>query len=149
MKRYITGAALLLALVTGLSGCLDTLVEPGHSNPLDPSNPNTTSPVPARPAGLTAVVSDRLVELSWSVGDASAIDHYRVYRWEVEGGEDENYELIDTTTETEYADADVRNGTRGPSCRATGTRPSMSGSGTRPTMNPPSSAMTSSWTPEP
>ncbi len=110
MKRYITGAALLLALVTGLSGCLDALVEPGHSNPLDPANPNTSSPVPARPAGLTAVVSDRLVELSWSVGDTSAIDHYRVYRWEVEGGEDEDYELIDTTTETKYADADVRNG---------------------------------------
>jgi len=110
MKRYITGAALLLALVTGLSGCLGDLVEPGHNNPLDPSNPNTSSPVPARPAELTAVVSDRLVELSWSVGDASAIDHYRVYRWEVEGGEDENYELIDTTTETEYPDTDVRNG---------------------------------------
>lgn len=43
MKRYITGAALLLALVTGLSGCLDTLVDPNHSNPLDPSNPNTSS----------------------------------------------------------------------------------------------------------
>ena len=110
MKRYITGAALLLALVTGLSGCLDTLVEPGHSNPLDPSNPDTSSPVPARPTELTAVVSDRLVELSWSVGDASAIDHYRIYRWEVEGGEDEDYELIDTTTETEYPDTDVRNG---------------------------------------
>ncbi len=110
MKRYITAAALLLALVTCLSGCLDTLVEPGHTNPLDPSNPNTSSPVPARPTELTAVVSDRLVELSWSVGNASAIDHYRVYRWEVEGGENENYELIDTTTETAYADADVRNG---------------------------------------
>jgi len=110
MKRYITGAAVLLALVTGLWGCLDALEVPGPSNPLDPSNPNTVSVVPATPTGLTAVVSDRLVELSWSVGDASAIDHYRVYRWEVEGGENENYELIDTTTETEYADGDVRNG---------------------------------------
>jgi len=110
MKRYITRAALLLALVTGLSGCLDTLVDPDHSNPLDPANPNTPSVVPARPTELTAVVSDRLVELSWSVSNASAIDHYRVYRWEVEGGENENYELIDTTTEMAYADPDVRNG---------------------------------------
>ena len=39
---------------------------------------STSSIEPARPTGLTATVSDRLVELSWSVGDASAIDHYRV-----------------------------------------------------------------------
>ena len=110
MRRYITVAALLLALVMGLSGCLDSLVEPDRSNPLDPLNPNTISVVPARPTGLTAVVSDRLVELSWSVGNASTIDHYRIYRADVEDGENENYELIDTTTETAYADADVRNG---------------------------------------
>ncbi|MFH1865227.1 MAG: fibronectin type III domain-containing protein, partial [Candidatus Eisenbacteria bacterium] len=110
MKRYITGAALFLAVLTGLSGCLESMEIPGHSNPLDPSNPNTFSPEPDRPTGLTAVISDRLVELTWSVGNASAIEHYRVYRWEVEDEDEEDYELLDTTTEMEYADGDVRNG---------------------------------------
>ncbi|MFH1689250.1 MAG: choice-of-anchor X domain-containing protein [Candidatus Eisenbacteria bacterium] len=110
MKRYFTGAALFLAVLTGLSGCLGNMEVPGHSNPLDPSNPNTASVEPDRPRGLTAVISDRLVELSWSVGDASAIEHYRVYRWEVEDEDDEDYELLDTTTEMEYADGDVKNG---------------------------------------
>ncbi len=110
MKRFVTGAALFLAVLTGLSGCLGNMEVPGHSNPLDPSNPNTSSPEPDRPTGLTAVISDRLVELSWSVSESWSIDHYRVYRWEVEDENVEDYELIDTTTETEYADTDVRNG---------------------------------------
>ena len=110
MRRYITGAVLFLAVLTGLSGCLGTMEIPGHSNPLDPLNPSTSSPEPDRPAGLTAVISDRLVKLAWSVDDAFVIDHYRVYRWEVEDENDEDYELLDTTTEMEFTDGDVRNG---------------------------------------
>lgn len=110
MRRYITGAVLFLAVLTGLSGCLGNMELPGHSNPLDPSNPNTSSVEPGRPTELTAIISDRLVELTWTVGDASAIDHYRVYRWEVEDEDEEDYELLDTATEMDYSDGDVRNG---------------------------------------
>ena len=110
MKRLGTAAALLLILAAGLTGCLETLSLPGHDNPLDPLNPDTDSVEPDRPRSLNAVVSDRLVELSWEVDNASAIDHYRVYRWEVEDEDDEDYELLDTTSAEEYADSDVRNG---------------------------------------
>ena len=110
MKIRNSVAALLLVALVCLAGCLDALEVPGRSNPLDPSNPGTNSPEPDRPVGLTAVVSDRLVVLEWEVGDASAIDHYRVYRWELEDEDEEDYELVDTTTDTEYSDSDVRNG---------------------------------------
>ena len=110
MRRHITIAALLAVAVLGLSGCLDTLSLPGHDNPLDPDNPASSSSEPARPTGLTAVVSDRLVELSWTVSDTFQIELYRVYRWEVEDEDEEDYELIDTSEEMDYDDSDVRNG---------------------------------------
>lgn len=112
MKRFSTGAALILAvaLAIALAGCLDTLSIPGPDNPADPSNPDTDSREPGRPTGLTAVVSDKFVELTWEMEDTVGIDHYRVYRWEVAVGEDEDFELLDTPEDLSYDDSDVGNG---------------------------------------
>lgn len=107
-------AGLLVFLIAGallmLPGCLGNLESPEFDNPLDPDNPNTFSKVPERPTGLTAVVSDRMVVLSWMMGDTSTIESYKVYRWEVEEGADEDYELLDTATDLTCDDGAVRNG---------------------------------------
>jgi len=110
MKRLLTIGALLGLLALGSTGCFEDLAVPERDNPLDPWNPDTDSPIPARPTTLWAVVSDRLVILSWSVGDASGIDHYKVYRWEVEDGAAEDYQLVGTAGTAEYEDSAVRNG---------------------------------------
>lgn len=101
---------LIVAAVLVLTGCFGDLTSPKRENPLDPDNPNTVSRIPERPAGLTAVVSDRTVVLSWTIGDASYVESYKVYRWEVVGGEDEDYELVETVTDLTYEDTAVRNG---------------------------------------
>jgi fibronectin type 3 domain-containing protein len=93
-----------------LAGCFEKLSEPSHSNPKDPANPETTSREPARPLGLAAVVSDRLVVLTWTVSDTSRIDHYNVYRWEVEEDASADFELLDTSDVRRYEDHGVQNG---------------------------------------
>ena len=114
MKRRIgTTAFLVGAAALVLTGCFDTLTSPKHENPLDPDNPDTQSRVPGKPSGLAAVVSDRLVALSWSMSDTTFVASYRVYRWSVVEGEeptDDDYELLDTVTERACADDGVRNG---------------------------------------
>jgi fibronectin type 3 domain-containing protein len=111
MRRHVWLAAFLVAAtVLVLPGCFGDLTSPGHENPRDPDNPNTSSGTPDRPAGLTAVVSDRTVVLSWMMGDTTGIESYRVYRWEVVEGGDEDYELLDTATDLSYEDNAVRNG---------------------------------------
>lgn len=110
IRRYLLAALTAGVAVVAMSGCFDTLTQPSRSNPADPLNPATASRVPPRPTGLAAVVSDRLVVLTWTVSDESRIDHYNVYRWEIEDEEDEDYELLDTADAMEYEDADVRNG---------------------------------------
>lgn len=97
------------AIAVGLFGCLGDLTAPNHENPLDPDNPGTESPEPDRPAGLSAVVADRSVSLSWSISDTTGLDFYRVYRWEVEDEDDEEYEVLHNTASTEYTDTTVRN----------------------------------------
>ncbi len=111
MRRHIGLAALLVvATVLALPGCFGDLTSPKHENPLDPDNPNTSSRIPDRPTGLTAVVSDRTAVLSWTMSDVSYVESYKVYRWEVVEGEDEDYELLDSATDLTYEDAAVRNG---------------------------------------
>jgi fibronectin type 3 domain-containing protein len=100
----------IAAALLVLPGCFGNLESPEFDNPLDPDNPNTVSRVPERPTGLTAVVSDRMVVLSWTMGDTSTIESYKVYRWEVVTGGDENYELLETVTDMTYDDGAVRNG---------------------------------------
>ncbi len=101
----IAGVALLC-----LHGCFEAPSEPSHGNPLDPENPSTGSDEPPKPMGLLAVVSDRLVVLIWSVSDTAGVDHYKVYRWEVEEGGDEDYDFLETAVAEEYNDAAVQNG---------------------------------------
>jgi len=107
-KKIPALAGVCLALLL-LPACFDTLSQPERENPADPLNPDTASRVPPRPSGLGAVVSDRMVVLTWSVNDTSRVDHYNVYRWEVED-EEEDYELLDSPEEATYDDSAVRNG---------------------------------------
>lgn len=108
-KRILVLLAAVL-LLTALSGCFDTLTQPERSNPADPLNPDTSSGVPPRPIGMGAVVSDRNVVLTWFVGDVSRVDHYNIYRWEVEDAANEDYELLDTSEVMSLEDESVRNG---------------------------------------
>ena len=110
IRRFLLVALAAGATLLALSGCFDTLTQPSRSNPADPLNPDTPSAVPPRPTGLAAVVSDRLVALTWLVTDESRIDHYNVYRWEVDDEDDEDYEFLDTADSMEYEDTGVRNG---------------------------------------
>lgn len=111
MKTRITLLTVLVGVTAAfLIGCLGDITEPSHTNPKDPANPGTNSVVPARPSGLAAVVSDRLVAMTWGVSDTTGIGEYIVYRWEVQVGGDEEYEEIATVEEQEYDDAQVRNG---------------------------------------
>lgn len=111
MKRFSVLLLVLLgAAAVFLYGCLLDLASPGHSNPLDPDHPTSASVEPSRPSGLGAVVADRLVVLSWSVGDTTGIEEFKIYRWEVVGNESEDYELIGSSDEMEYEDDEVRNG---------------------------------------
>ncbi|MBM3307521.1 MAG: hypothetical protein FJY74_04290 [Candidatus Eisenbacteria bacterium] len=111
MKRRIGFAVLLAALgAAALTGCFRELASPDHDNPLDPDNPGTSSGIPGKPTGLTAVVSDRLVVLSWAMDDTTGVASYRVYRWAVEAGEEEDYELLRTVTRRRCEDSGVRNG---------------------------------------
>ncbi len=106
-------ALILLAaaiMLTALSGCFDTLSQPDRDNAADPLNPDTSSRVPPRPTALGAVVSDRNVVLTWYVSDTSRVDHYNVYRWEVEDANKEDYELLDTADSMTFEDEGVRNG---------------------------------------
>ncbi|MCD4690367.1 fibronectin type III domain-containing protein, partial [bacterium] len=93
-----------------LYGCLANIAEPTPVNPMDPDNPDTDSVVPGRPSGLTAVVSDRLVALTWAMSDTTGIAEYAVYRWEVQADEPEEYDEIGTVATMEYEDSQVRNG---------------------------------------
>ncbi len=111
MKTRITLLTVLVGVTAAfLFGCLGDISEPTHSNPADPDNPDTDSVDPARPSGLSAVVSDRLVAMTWSVSDTTGIAEYVVHRWEVQSGEDEEYDEIATVEDMEYDDAQVRNG---------------------------------------
>ena len=110
IRRIILVTLAAGVALTALQGCFDSLTQPGHDNLADPANPATSSPEPPRPTGLAAVVGDRLVVLSWIVSSDSAIDHYNIYRWEVEDEDDEDYELYDTADTREFEDAGVRNG---------------------------------------
>lgn len=111
MRRYTVPVALLVvATVLVLPGCFGNLTSPGHENPRDPDNPSTVSRIPERPTGLTAVVSDRTVVLSWMMGETSYVESYKIYRWEVVAGEDEDYEILDTADDLTYEDTAVRNG---------------------------------------
>jgi len=111
MKTRITLLTVLVGVTAAfLFGCLGDISEPTHTNPADPDNPGTNSVDPARPSGLAAVVSDRFVAMTWSVSDTTGIAEYIVYRWEVQSGEDEEYDEIATVDEMEYDDSNVRNG---------------------------------------
>ncbi len=108
-KRALMLLATALLLST-LFGCFNTLSQPERENPADPGNPDTSSRVPPRPTALGATVSDRNVVLSWYVSDTSRVDHYNVYRWEVEDADSEDYELLDTADSMSFEDEGVRNG---------------------------------------
>ncbi len=111
MKRFHVLAWVFTAAVAmSLFGCVGDLEQPAHSNPLDPENPAGAADEPPKPTALSAVVSDRLVVLSWSVSDEAGIHHYRVYRWEVEQGQSAHYVLLDTAATRVYSDEDVQNG---------------------------------------
>jgi fibronectin type 3 domain-containing protein len=110
IRRFLVVALAAAVALLALAGCFDTLTQPSRGNPADPANPATASREPPRPTGLAAVVSDRHVDLTWIVTDESRIDHYNVYRWEVEDEEKEYYELLDTADTMEYEDDGVRNG---------------------------------------
>ncbi len=111
MKTRITLLTVLVGVTAAfLFGCLGDISEPTHGNPADPDNPGTNSVDPARPSGLAAVVSDRLIAMAWGVSDTTGIDEYIVYRWEVQSGEAEEYDEIASVDEMEYDDAQVRNG---------------------------------------
>lgn len=109
-KKDLLVLLLAGAIAIGLFGCLGDLTAPNHGNPLDPDNPGTDSPEPDRPSGVAAVVSDRSVTLSWSVSDTTGLDFYRVYRWEVEDEDEEDYEKLKDVGQTECTDTTVRNG---------------------------------------
>jgi len=111
MKTRITLLTVLVGVAAAcLIGCLADIDEPTHSNPMDPDNTGTNSVAPARPSGLAAVVSDRLIELTWGVSDTTGIGEYIVYRWEVQSAGEEEYDEIATVEDAEYDDAQVRNG---------------------------------------
>jgi fibronectin type 3 domain-containing protein len=111
MRRYGILVALALAVAAlGLHGCFGDLTAPKHDNPMDPDNPNTHSAVPPTPRALSAVVSDRLVVLSWTMSSTTSVTGYRIYRWEVVAGGSEDYQLLDSSDATEYEDRAVRNG---------------------------------------
>lgn len=108
-ERVLILLAAVMSLLA-LSGCFDTLLQPERDNPADPLNPSTSSKIPPRPTALGAVVSDRDVVLTWTVSDVSRVDHYNVYRWEVEDVDQEDYELLDTSLVMSFEDQGVRNG---------------------------------------
>lgn len=111
MRRKFLALTLMIALAaSGLSGCFDTLTQPERDNALDPAAPGGESDAPDTPGSLRATVSDRLVSLTWTVGDTTGIGEYVVYRWEVEDEESERFEEIDTTEDMSYDDEDVLNG---------------------------------------
>ncbi len=111
MKTRITLLTVLVGVAAAfLYGCLGNISEPTPTNPMDPANPATNSVEPARPSGLSAVVSDRLIALSWGMSDTTGVGEYIVHRWEVEAGAAEEYDEIATVGEMEYDDAQVRNG---------------------------------------
>ncbi len=111
MKTRITLLTVLVGVTAAfMFGCLGDIDEPTHSNPMDPANPGTNSVEPARPSGLAAVVSDRLVAMTWGISDTTGLAEYIVYRWEVQSGEAEEYDEIAAVEEMEYDDAHVRNG---------------------------------------
>jgi len=107
--RMTRMAAVLLALLL-LPACFDALTQPGRENPADPANPDTPSRVPPRPTGLGAAVSDRMVVLTWTVSDTTFVDHYNVYKWEVEDVDEEDYELVAEVDVQSYDDQGVTNG---------------------------------------
>ena len=111
MRRKTQLIVLMIALAAfGLSGCFDTLTQPERDNDLDPAS-GGASETPDRPESLRATVSDRLVSLTWTVGDTTGIGEYVVYRWKVEDEDEEEFEEIDTVTAMAYGDEDVLNGT--------------------------------------
>jgi len=111
MRRYwIPTLLFLTAAILTMSGCFGDLTAPSKENPRDPGNPGTSSPVPPRPAGLSAVVADREVSLFWTVSDTTHVDHYLVYRWEVEGGASEDFDLVESPSARTYVDNGVHNG---------------------------------------
>ena len=111
MRHYwIPILAFLAAAIVTMSGCFGDLTAPRKDNPLDPGNTGTSSVEPPRPGRLSAVVADRQVTLSWSMTDTTYVDHYLVYRWEVEEGESEDFELLESPESRRYLDEAVRNG---------------------------------------
>lgn len=109
-RRAVLITALTALFLVALVGCFEAPTGPVHNNPLDPDNPDTDSPEPPKPRGLSAVIGDRLVSLSWTLSDTTGIGEYKVYRWEVEVGEEEEFEEIETTETTSCVDVGVRNG---------------------------------------
>ncbi len=69
MGKYLCILSVILGLA--VAGCSNQIEAPNRSLPL-PVKPET-------PRGVTASVGDRQVDLSWTVGDTAAVDHFVIY----------------------------------------------------------------------
>lgn len=69
MGKYL--CILMVILGLAVAGCSNQIEAPNRSMPL-PAKPET-------PRGLTASIGDRQVDLSWTVGDTAAVDHFVIY----------------------------------------------------------------------
>jgi len=109
-RRTVLITAFAALFLVAFAGCFEAPTEPSHDNPLDPENPDTDSPEPPKPRGLSAVIGDRFVSLSWTVSDTTGIGEYKIYRWDVEQDDEEDFDLLDTSETTTFEDDGVRNG---------------------------------------
>jgi len=69
MGKYLCILSVILGLV--VAGCSDQIEAPNRSLPL-PAKPET-------PRGVTASVGDKEINLSWTVNDTAAADHFVIY----------------------------------------------------------------------
>ncbi len=69
MGKYVWILSVILGLLA--AGCSNEIDAPNRSLPL-PVKPET-------PRGVTASIGDRQVDLSWTVGNTAAIDHFVIY----------------------------------------------------------------------
>lgn len=93
--------SLCLILALGLSGCSEEITEPVQTDEIENA--------PEVPQNLQTLVGDGQVVLSWTVGDASGITQYLVYRGDTTFIEPD---LIDSTTSQTFTDTGLRNGLR-------------------------------------
>jgi fibronectin type 3 domain-containing protein len=69
MGKYLCILSVILGLA--VAGCSNQIDAPNRSMPL-PTKPET-------PRAVTASIGDRQVDLSWTVGDTAAVDHFMIY----------------------------------------------------------------------